>query len=94
MSGAPIKPGPTGHFPRGKLHPADEGELAIGIAHDSQGVVHINFGTPMSVLSLPQQNAIGFARLLLRHAGATKVEITLGEAAEPASIAGGTEVVS
>ena len=70
------QPGPTGKFPDGKLYPGDKGELCMGIAHDSEGRVHFNFGTEISWFALDQVGAIEYARLILRHAGAKKVEIT------------------
>lgn len=72
------KIGPTGRFPQGKMSPADDGELAFGVARDSQGNVHINFGKPVSWLAMPPELAIEMAKMLLRHAGATKVEIEFG----------------
>jgi hypothetical protein len=69
--------GPTGDFPRGKLRPDDEGGLNIGIAHDSDGTVIINFGTDVSWLGLPPDQAREFAKLILIHSGAKKIEITL-----------------
>lgn len=70
------KLGATGKFPDGKLHPGDEGELRFGIAKDSNGNIHIDFGKDVSWLSLPPEMAVNLARLLLRHAGATKIEIS------------------
>ena len=77
MSETPNKPGPTGKFPDGKLHPGDQGQLAMGIAHDSQRRVHFNFGAEVSWFCLTQPEAINFARMILREAGAKKVEIEL-----------------
>jgi len=72
-----MKLGATGEFPRGSLGPHDEGELQMGVAHDADGNVHINFGKEVAWLAFPQEEAIEFAKLILRHAGAKKVEITL-----------------
>jgi hypothetical protein len=69
------KLGPTGKFPQGKFGPHDEGELQFGVAHDSQGNVHVNFGKPVAWFALPKPQAINFAKLILRHAGAKKVEV-------------------
>jgi len=77
MSGNDVKVGATGKFPDGKMHPGDEGELQFGVAKDRNGNVHVNFGKDISWFALPPQTAIAFARLLLRHAGAKKVEIEL-----------------
>jgi hypothetical protein len=67
--------GPTGKFPQGILGPSDEGEIQIGVAHDSRGTIIINFGTRVSWLGLPPEQAINLARTILRHAGVKKVEI-------------------
>jgi hypothetical protein len=72
-----MKLGATGKFPLGSLGPEDEGELRMGVAHDSNGDVHINFGTPITWFAMPSDQAIKFAKLILHHAGAKKVEITL-----------------
>lgn len=71
------KVGATGRFPDGSMGPHDEGELQFGVAKDSQGNVHINFGKDVSWLALPPEVAINLAKLLLKHAGAKKVEIEL-----------------
>jgi hypothetical protein len=69
------KIGPTGEFPHGSLGKHDDGALNVGVAHDSKGNVVLNFGTEVSWIALPPENAINFARLILRHAGAKRVEI-------------------
>jgi hypothetical protein len=69
--------GPTGKFPHGRLGPHDEGELQMGVTHDSVGNVRFNFGKRIAWFALPPEHAINFARLILRHAGAKKVEIEL-----------------
>ena len=71
-----MKLGATGKFPLGSLGPDDEGELKMGVAHDSDGNVHVNFGKEIRWFALPQDQAIKLAKLILRHAGAKKVEIT------------------
>lgn len=71
------KPGPTGDYPHGSLGPSDRGALQIGVAHDRKGNVILNFGTPVDWIGMPPENAINFARLILRHAGVKKVEIEL-----------------
>lgn len=72
-----MKPGATGRFPDGKIHPGDEGELRFGVVKDGHGNVHLNFGKDVSWLSMPPATAIQLARALLKHAGAKKVEIEL-----------------
>lgn len=70
--------GATGEYPRGSLGPTDLGALKVGIAHDSKGNVILNFGTEVSWIGLPPEQAIDFAKTILKHAGATKIEITFG----------------
>jgi hypothetical protein len=72
-----MKFGATGKFPDGMLGPDDEGALQVGVAHDSNGTVILNFGKEVSWIGMPAEQAINFAKLILRHAGAKKVEITL-----------------
>lgn len=69
--------GATGRFPRGRLSPHDEGELRLGIADDGRGCVRIEFGTPVAWIALSYSEAVTFARLILKNAGAKKVEIEL-----------------
>lgn len=69
--------GATGEYPRGSLGPSDRGALQLGVTHDSKGTVLVNFGTEVSWIGMPPEQAIEFARLILRHAGAKKVEIEL-----------------
>ena len=71
------KLGATGKFPDGRLHPGDEGQLTYAVAHDSKGLVHINFGKDISWLAMPPEHAINLARSLLKHAGVKRVEIEL-----------------
>jgi hypothetical protein len=71
------KSGPTGTFPLGKLTPDGEGGLKIGVAHDSKGNVILNFGTNVAWIGLPPEQAINFAKLIMKHAGAKKVEVEL-----------------
>lgn len=68
--------GATGTFPQGVLNDNDEGGLKIGIAYDKvDGLVHLNFGKPVAWTAFPPETAILFARNLLKHAGAKKIEI-------------------
>jgi hypothetical protein len=67
--------GPTKDYPHGSLGPEDRGGLSIGIAHDSKGNVVINFGTDVSWIGMPPAEAINFAKLIMRHAGAKKIEV-------------------
>jgi hypothetical protein len=72
-----MKLGATGKFTHGSLGPHDEGDIQVGIARDSKGNVHVNFGKEVSWFAMPPENAVEFAKLILRHAGAKKVEITV-----------------
>jgi len=72
-----MKLGATGKYPHGTLGPHDEGALQMAVAHDSTGNVHVNFGKDLSWFAMPPEQAINFAKLILRHAGAKKVEIEL-----------------
>lgn len=67
--------GPTGKFPDGSLGAHDKGELQFGVSRDSEGRIHIAFGTKVSWLTLSPETAIELARILLRHSGAKQVEI-------------------
>ena len=69
--------GATGKYPLGMLGPDDEGALQMGITHDNKGTVILNFGKEVSWIGMPPEQAINFAKLILRHAGIKKVEIQL-----------------
>lgn len=71
------KLGATGEFPEGSLGPHDEGALKMGVAHDSKGNVHRNFGKEISWFAVPPEQAIELGKLLMRHAGAKKIEVPL-----------------
>ena len=61
------KLGGTGDFPRGKLNADDEGGIALGVATQDKTVI-INFGKEVAWLGLGHDEAIAFAKLLLKHA--------------------------
>ena len=68
--------GPTGEYPEGMVRPDDKGALRFAISDpDSHGNIHIDFGAPVTWFALPRETAIDFAQMLLRKAGAKKVEI-------------------
>jgi hypothetical protein len=70
--------GATGTFPMGKVHDTDEGALKVGVAYDKiNGIVVVNFGKPTAWVGMPPENAIDFAKTILRHAGAKTVSIEL-----------------
>lgn len=63
--------GATSRHPQGRLTDDDEGELKMGVAHDTlDGLVKINFGKPVAWLGLPPENAIALAETILKHARA------------------------
>lgn len=72
-----MKFGATGLFPDGKMHPGDEGGLAMGVTHDSKGNVHINFGKDISWLAMPADQAVELGKMLIAHAGAKRIEVWL-----------------
>lgn len=61
------KLGKTGEFPFGKVSPDDEGELEFAVGA-KDGNVFLDFGTPVTWIGLPAQQAADLASLLLRHA--------------------------
>lgn len=70
--------GATGTFSLGKIDDSDEGDLKLGVAFDKlNGIVRVDFGKPVAWLGMPPEQAIQFGKLLLKNAGAKKVEITL-----------------
>ena len=70
--------GATGDFPQGQLSDDDQGGIRMGIAYDRlNGIVRIEFGKPVAWLGLPPPEAVAFARLILKNAGAKKIEIEL-----------------
>lgn len=74
-----MKLGATGKFPHGKLSRSDEGELTMAVAYDpTTDIIRVEFGKPVAWLGLKKEGAIAMARALLKHAGATKIEITFG----------------
>lgn len=64
-----IKIGPTGEFPKGKIHPTDEGELAMAIAA-IEGKIVIRFGTPTAWIGMDKAQALEMAQHLTRIAEA------------------------
>ncbi len=70
--------GATGTFPQGVLNDDDQGALKIGIAFNkADGLVHMDFGKPVAWTAFPPEHAVHLAKMLLRHAGAKKVEIQI-----------------
>ena len=59
--------GPTGKFPRGKLHNSDEGELRMGVTVN-QGTVILAFGKEVAWVGLTPQRARELAAHLIESA--------------------------
>jgi hypothetical protein len=59
--------GATGHFPQGKIHPSDEGELSMAIGH-KDGKVFVSFGTNLKWVAFDREQAVAFAKSILEHA--------------------------
>lgn len=72
----PIVLGPTGDYPRGKLSPDDKGGLNIAVTH-RDGAVIINFGTPVEWFGMPPEQAIDFAKTIMKHAGVKSIKVVL-----------------
>lgn len=67
------KPGPTGDYPHGKLYEDDEGGINVALSNheapDGTLMVRFDFGKAVKWLSLPREQAVAFASLILKHAG-------------------------
>ena len=59
--------GATGDFPHGKLNGNDEGGIRFAIGEDGGSVV-INFGTPVTWLGMPPEQAVTLAEALIAKA--------------------------
>lgn len=59
--------GKTGRFPKGKIAEDDEGELSLAVG-TKNGVVIIDFGTPVKWFGLPPKKARELAIVLMKHA--------------------------
>lgn len=64
-----------GTFSHGQVEPTDEGDIKIAVARDKDNV-RIEFGKPVAWLAFPREQATALAKLLFKHAGAKKVEIS------------------
>lgn len=56
-----------GEFPAGRLNPADEGAVAVGIGHQS-GKVVMQFPKNLNWIGFTPEQAIGIAETLIHHA--------------------------
>lgn len=67
------QPGPTGDYPHGRLADDDEGGINVALSNhmapDGSRMVRFDFGKPVAWLSLPREQAVAFASLILKHAG-------------------------
>lgn len=70
------KLGATGDFPQGKLNEHDEGGINIKIAREGESII-IDFGTETTWIGMPRDEAINFARMILKYAGVTRLEIEI-----------------
>jgi hypothetical protein len=68
--------GPTGRFPKGKMAPDDDGEIAVAIYTDARGLVHMEFGKKIKWLAMSRPQAIELAAKLLHEAGVEHVLIS------------------
>lgn len=67
------KLGATGRYPFGKVGQHDAGELRLGVAVDhQQGIVHIDFGTPVTWIGLEESKVREFAAMLIEKADELK----------------------
>lgn len=61
---------PTGKFPMPAVSGDDEGEMTMAVEYDAtNGLVRLEFGTPVAWLALPPNEAVALARMLLAKAG-------------------------
>lgn len=59
----------TPQFPQGKIHAADEGQVAMRIASDvRRQVVVVEFEGPVKWLGMPKREALSFAELVTKYA--------------------------
>lgn len=60
--------GATGKFPEGKIAPADEGETRFAVGARRDGIVILNFGSPVSWLGMDVVRARMLATSLRKQA--------------------------
>lgn len=57
--------GSTGEYPNGKKYQADKGELKMAVVADKErGVVHLDFGEPINLLTMTPKEAADLAQAL------------------------------
>ena len=59
--------GATGRYPKGHLHPSDEGELRLAVVTKGDKVI-LSFGKPVAWIGFDPEQAEGLADLLRQHA--------------------------
>lgn len=59
--------GPLGHHPEGRLTPQDEGAIQFAVGVKDAKVV-IDFGSPVSWVGMPPEQAMALAQLLVKRA--------------------------
>lgn len=63
----------TRHYPRGRLHPGDDGELSIKLSVDPETeAIVLDFGKPVTWIGMTADGAFAFAQLLADKAQALK----------------------
>lgn len=61
--------GPTGQYPRGRVHQTDDGEIKLAVGSKDKLVI-VAFGTAVTWLGLPKEQALAFATSIKEHAEA------------------------
>lgn len=59
--------GKTNQFPRGKIHPTDEGEIKFAVGTQDDKVI-IHFGTPTAWLGMYREQAIELGKIIIEKA--------------------------
>jgi len=67
--------GATGAFPEGRISEDDEGELRLGVTREGE-VIKLAFGKPVAWLGFPPETAIELGKMLIKRAGAKKIEVS------------------
>jgi len=60
-------PGPTGHFPQGKLSPDDQGELFVSLSIKN-GKLFFDYGTTVKWLAIGKDDALKLAAAIIEQA--------------------------
>lgn len=73
----PVRLGPTGDHPNGRITPTDEGGIQFAVASKGN-VVIIDFGKPVVWVGMPPDQARGLAELLIKHAAIVDGKLPAG----------------